>query len=51
MILREPRCLGEVMGVGRGEARGETPRSTASQMQRGSVSLQSTPTEHWKNHS
>lgn len=51
MTLREPRLLGDVMGVGRGEARGEIPLKTASQIQRGSASLQSTPTEHWNFHS
>lgn len=45
MSLREPLLLGDVIGVGRGEARGEMPLKTASQMQRGSASLQSTPTE------
>lgn len=51
MSLREPRLLGDEMGVSWGEARGETPRNTASQIQRGSASLQSTPTEHWNRHS
>lgn len=51
MSLREPRLLGDEMNVRRGEARGETPLSTASQMQRGSASLQSTPTEQWNLHS
>lgn len=51
MILWEPCRLGDVMGVGLGEARGEIPLNTASQIQRGSLSIQSTPTEHWKHHS
>lgn len=46
ITLQEPRLLGDAMGVGRGEAQGETPLKTANQMQRGSASLQSTPTEH-----
>lgn len=51
MTLREPRFLGDAIGVGRGEAWGEIPFKTASQIQRGSASLQSTPTEHWNRHS
>lgn len=51
ITLLEPHLLGEEMKFGRGEARGETPLKTASQIQRGSASLQSTPTEHWNFHS
>ena len=40
------------MAGGEGEALGAwAPRSTASQMQRGSGELQSTPTAFWKHHS